>query len=87
LLPTLNTQLPQHIRSRVSSANALAEGDALDALDQLQSLSAKVDGDPTPPDWMIDSPEKVALADEVRVLVWLLGLQPESQTVEPAFLK
>ena len=57
------------------AGNLVADGDIQDAIDKLNSLLAKIDGDPSPPDWMEDSPEKAALAEEVTLLISLLELQ------------
>ena len=55
-----------------AAAKAVASGDIQSAIDQLTSLLAKLDGDPQPKDWMVDSPEKDFLRDEIEVLVILL---------------
>ena len=52
-----------------AAANAVASGDFQDAIDQLTSLLAKLDGAPNPPDWMVDSPEKVLLRSNVETLI------------------
>ncbi len=52
----------------------IAADDIQDAIDKLNSLLAKIDGEPSPPDWMEDSPEKTALAEEVGLLISLLEL-------------
>ena len=39
------------------------------AINKLDSLLDKIDGDTPTPDWMSDSPEKTALADQVRFLL------------------
>ncbi len=57
------------------ASNLIATGDIQGAIDKLRSLLAKIDGEPSPPDWMDDSPEKTALAEEVAVLISLLELQ------------
>lgn len=57
------------------AANLIAAGDIQGAIDKLSSLLAKIDGEPSPPDWMEDSPVKTALAEEVRLLISLLVLQ------------
>ena len=44
------------------------------AIDKLSSLLDKIDGASPPPDWMEDSPEKTALANEVSSLIALLEL-------------
>ena len=57
------------------AGNLIATDDIQGAIDKLTSLLAKTDGQPSPPDWMEDSPEKTALAEEVRLLISLLVLQ------------
>lgn len=56
------------------AANLIAAGDFDGAIDKLSSLLDKIDGLSPPPDWMDDSPEKTALADEVKLLIDLLVL-------------
>lgn len=55
-----------------AGANAVSSGDIVEAIDQLTSLLAKLDGEPQPGDWMVDSPEKDALRGDVELLVSLL---------------
>ncbi len=55
-----------------AAANATASGDIQSAIDQLTSLLAKVDGDPQPKDWMVASPQKDFLRDELAGVVILL---------------
>ena len=55
-----------------NAAKAIAAGDIQGAIDELMSLLARIDGQSPPPDWMDDSPEKTALADEVSLLILLL---------------
>ena len=57
-----------------AAANAVAAGDIQVALHLLASLRQKLDGDPGPPDWMADSPEKVLLDDELGFLSALIAL-------------
>ncbi len=57
------------------SANLIAAGDTQGAIDKLNSLLSKIDGQSPPPDWMADSPEKSALAQEVALLISLLELE------------
>lgn len=57
-----------------SAANAMAAGDYQEALDQLASLQRKLDGAPAPPDWMVDSLERVLLHDELDLLSFLIEL-------------
>lgn len=55
------------------AANALAAGDTPTALLILQGMLAKIDDLSPPPDWMESSPQKSALADDVRLLIALLA--------------
>ncbi|MBD3673410.1 MAG: hypothetical protein HUJ26_07775 [Planctomycetaceae bacterium] len=56
-----------------AAANAVAAGDVESALDSLISLLDKLDGNPSPADWMYDSDAKDAAAHEVELLIeWLL---------------
>jgi hypothetical protein len=55
-----------------AAANGVAAGGYAGAIEQLESLLAKVDGAPEPPDWMIDSPEKEAIEAEILALIVLL---------------
>lgn len=55
-----------------SAANAVASGDIEGAIEQLNSLLLKLDGDPKPKDWMAESPEKEQLLQEVVDLIELL---------------
>lgn len=56
-----------------AAANAVAAGNIADAIDQLTSLLAKLDGEPKPKDWMVDSLEKDALRADIEGLITLLG--------------
>jgi hypothetical protein len=47
------------------------------AIESLTSLLDKIDGDTPTPDWMYDSAEKTALADEIDLLIALLEMQLE----------
>ncbi len=42
------------------------------AINKMENLLDKFDGDTPTPDWMIDSPEKTALAERVRYLITTL---------------
>jgi hypothetical protein len=53
-------------------ANATAAGDIADAIDQLTSLLAKLDGSPQPKDWMVDSAERDQLRADMEDLILLL---------------
>lgn len=55
-----------------AAANATSAEDFDDAIDQLTSLLAKLDGQPQPPDWMVPSPVKNDLRSEVELLKFLL---------------
>ncbi len=57
-----------------AAANAVNSGDIDDAIDQLLSLLAKLDDDPTPPDWMLDSLEKDGLRKDIELIIDLLLL-------------
>jgi FG-GAP repeat/Bacterial TSP3 repeat len=57
-----------------AAANAIAIEDYALAIVELQGLLEKIDGLTPPPDWMVDSPEKSMLADEVRLYIALLEL-------------
>lgn len=56
-----------------SAANNLASGDIFSALDELSSLLQKLDGDPSPTDWMVEGPDKEALYADVLQLIFLLN--------------
>ena len=63
------------MRNKVNAAaNASNAGDIDGAIDQLLSLLEKLDGDPTPPDWMVDSDEKEAIVAEIELMLALLVL-------------
>jgi hypothetical protein len=56
-----------------AAANLVALGDFSAAADQLMSLLAKLDDDPTPPDWMVEgTDEKQALRTEIELMIDLL---------------
>jgi hypothetical protein len=59
----------------IEAANAIAAGNITGAIDALTSLLEKIDGQSPPPDWIDDSPEKAALANEVSLLISLLRLE------------
>ncbi len=54
------------------AANRIAAGDIESAIDRLESLLNRIDGEAPPRDWMVDSPEKTDLADHVDLLILLL---------------
>jgi len=49
-----------------SAANAAREGDYQEAIDQLESILLRIDGDPTPPDWMKD-PQRVLVRVDIEL--------------------
>ena len=55
-----------------AAANAVAAGDHQDAIDQLQSLVAKLGQEGPAKDWMVPSLERDALAAEIAQLISLL---------------
>ncbi len=57
-----------------AAANAVAAGNIVEAVEELYSVLDKVDGEPEPPDWMLASPEKDAVAMNVALLIELLLL-------------
>jgi len=57
-----------------AAANAVAANDIAEAIDQLTSILAKVDGEPEPKDWMIDSSEKAMVRTQIELLIALLEL-------------
>jgi hypothetical protein len=52
---------------------AIAGGEYALAIRLLEGYRDRVDGKPSPPDWMIDSPEQSDLADRVGLLIQLLA--------------
>lgn len=57
-----------------TAANLVAQGNRQAAISELSALLGRLDGDPSPPDWMVDGPEKSALYYEVQLMIYLLGL-------------
>jgi hypothetical protein len=55
-----------------AAANAVNAGDLDSAIDQLLSLHKKIDGNDSPPDWMVESAEKEFIAAEIELLIELL---------------
>ena len=55
-----------------NAANNIADSDTSSALAHLESLLDKIDGVDPPPDWMDESDDKVALADETQLIISLL---------------
>lgn len=73
--PNANANLGQRnaLANRATdAANAIAAGNIQGAIEALTSLLEKIDGQSPPPDWLVDSPEKTALTQEVSVLISLL---------------
>jgi hypothetical protein len=58
----------------MSAANKVAIGDNFGAIDELTSLLQKLDGNASPPDWMVDGPEKDALYDDIQLMIALLEI-------------
>ncbi len=56
------------------AANLVAKGNIAAAMSELWAVSVRLDGDPSPPDWMLDGPEKEALYADIQQLIYLLGL-------------
>ena len=57
----------------IAAANAVRAGDILGAIDILESVLLRLDGDPSPPDWMVD-PERTILAEQIMLQIALLEL-------------
>ena len=49
-----------------------ADGDIQGAIDELQSLLLKLDGDSNPPDWMLSTTEKAQLNLDIFTAIVLL---------------
>ena len=59
-----------------STAKKIANGDLQEALDKIESdLLPKLDGDPSPGDWMVDSDDKSLLHDDLVLLASLITLE------------
>jgi len=56
------------------AANLVAAGNITAAISELWGVIARLDGDPSPADWMLDGPEKQALYADIQQLIYLLGL-------------
>ena len=56
-----------------AAANAVRAGNIRGAINILESALARLDGDPSPPDWMVD-PERTALAVQIMLQIALLEL-------------
>jgi len=56
-----------------SAANSIAVGDTAAAIDQLSSLFQKLDGEPSPGDWMGDSPQRNDLRNQIGLILGLLA--------------
>lgn len=57
-----------------NAANAIAAGNFNDAIDLMNSVLQKVDGEEPPKDWMIDGGVKHSVADECQLLIELILL-------------
>jgi len=57
-----------------AAANAVHDGDYEDAIAQLESMLLKLDGDPSPPDWIVADPVRAELRDSLELLIELLEL-------------
>ena len=57
------------------AANLVANGDIQGALDELEKVLKRVDGDSSPPDWLEDGQEKDDLRSAVPLLIALLELE------------
>ncbi|MBI5706028.1 MAG: hypothetical protein HZC36_03450 [Armatimonadetes bacterium] len=57
-----------------NAANKVAIGDRYGAIADLRDLLKKIDGDPSPPDWMVDSQEKDDLYQYVTLMIALLSM-------------
>ena len=55
-----------------AGANATAAGNFQDAIDQLVSLGQKLDGNPQPKDWMVESAERDSLVTGIGNMIVLL---------------
>lgn len=65
-----NSGLRKSLANRaIKAANAIASDDIEDAIDALDSLLNKIDGQAPPPDWMDDSQEKTDVAITVADLI------------------
>ena len=56
-----------------AAANAVRAGDIQGAIDILESVLLRLDGDPRPPDWMLD-PERTILREQIMLQIALLEL-------------
>jgi hypothetical protein len=56
------------------AANLVARGNIEAARSELWGVSVRLDGDPSPADWMLDGPEKQSLYADIQQLIYLLGL-------------
>lgn len=56
------------------AANLVARGNFNAAIEELWTLTIRLDGAPAPPDWMLDGPEKAAVHTDMWQLIYLLGL-------------
>ena len=56
-----------------AAANAVRAGDIQGAIDLLESVLLRLDGDASPPDWMVD-PQRTILRGQITLLIALLEL-------------
>ena len=56
------------------AANLVADGDIQGAIDELEKVLRRLDGDTSPPDWLEDSTKKDELRQAVELLIALLQL-------------
>ena len=56
-----------------AAANAVRAGDIQGAIDLLESVPLRLDGDASPPDWMVD-PQRTILRGQITLLIALLEL-------------
>jgi probable HAF family extracellular repeat protein len=72
--PNANRGRRNSLATRVrNAAQAIGKGDAATALALLSGVLAKIDGHSPPPDWVVDSPEKRAIAADLTELIGLLA--------------
>ncbi len=59
----------------IEAANLIADGDIQGAIDELEKVLKRVDGDPSPPDWLEDGADKDELREAIALLMALLQLE------------
>lgn len=57
-----------------TAANLVASGNRVGAIAELTTLLGRLDGDPSPPDWMVDGPEMDALVADIQLMIALLSI-------------